>query len=490
MNALRGTAVLSLALASAAGAQNKGCKIEDGKPFQLASARIYLQKATSGKPDEKPKHLQNSVKVLTENADRIGNPVGRNWMIGRSMVQWLDLRGPLNFTATRGELGYATDPNAPVNILAVMDTVFAAVEQQAPECADTTTRYRRYVWGRIINASQSALGNGQLDSAEYYAQQSMLVYRKSPHAPNILAMIALRKNDIPNQIKYYQQTIELSGTDTSVAKLRKSAMFNLGVLKSGQAEAASGEQQKALYREAAEIFRTYNREFPGDPNGQQGLARALNAMGDTAAVAGIYAEMLANPDKFTEGQLFEAGVAAYAAKKYSDAAKLYEMGLTKNPYDRAALGNAAATYFVMNDPEHMGDVVRRLIEIEPSNAENYKLMAGVYQIRQRAATDDKLKKPLTDSILKYLDLEKSLPVHVQVTQFSHSGARHQLAGTVKNRSKAAASYQLKFEFLDKDGKVVARQNKDVGPVNPDESKEFTINVVQSGIVGYRYAKVP
>ena len=487
MNVLRGTVVLAFTAASAAGAQNKGCKIEDGKPFQLASARIYLQKAVTGKAvDEKPKHLANSVKVLTENADRIGNPVGRNWLLGRTLIEWMNIRGPLNFAATRGELGFTDNPQAPLNILAAIDTAFTAVETNAPECADTTMRYRRPVWGRIINASQAALSNNQLDSAEYFANQSLHIFRRAPNAAYILANIATQRNDVPAQLRYFEQTIQMAGADTSYTKIRRQAMYNVAVLKASQAENAEGEQQKAHYREAAKLFEAYLKEDPGNSGASQGLARALTALGDSTAVLNIYADMLASPDKFSEVQLFEAAVGAYNAKKYPESAKLYEAGLAKNPYDRNALANSATTYFQMRDADKMSAVVDRLMDLDPSNPDNIRLKMAALQVRQRASTDEKLKRALGDSVLKYMELEKNAPVKVSVQQFTHSNARHTLTGAVENRSKAAATYKVDFEFLDKDGKVVARQTANVGPVNPSETKSFSLNVVQSGIMAYRY----
>ncbi|HKG92994.1 MAG TPA: tetratricopeptide repeat protein [Gemmatimonadaceae bacterium] len=490
MNVLRGTVLLVLAGASAAGAQNKSCKIDDGKPFQLASARIYLQKAATGKAaDEKPKHLQSSLRVLTENADKIGNPVGRNWLIGRTLVQWIELRPEFSFTAKRGELGFATDPQGTVNILAAMDSAFSVVEQQAPECTDTTTRYRRSVWSKIVNHAQTQLTASQIDSAEYYANQSLYAYRRAPNAPYILASVAIQRNDVPAQLRFYEQTIQMAGMDTMYTKIRRQAMYNVAVIKNTQAEAATGDQQKTYYREAANLFQTYLKEDPTNPNAQQGLARALTALGDTTAAMNVYGEMLATPEKFSDVQLFEAGVSAYNAKKYAESAKLYEAGLAKNPYDRTGLANAATTYFALRDADRMSGVISRLMEIDPNNPDNLRLKVAAFQIRQRASTDEKLNRALGDSVLKYLELEKNAPIKVSVQQFAHNNARHTLVGSVENRSKAAATYKINFEFLDKDGKVIARQTQNVGPVNPGESKAFTLNVVQSGIVAYRYAPI-
>jgi hypothetical protein len=80
-------------------------------------------------------------------------------------------------------------------------------------------------------------------------------------------------------------------------------------------------------------------------------------------------------------------------------------------------------------------------------------------------------------------------VRVSFNQFMHNGAKHTLAGTVQNKGTAPGTYTLKFEFLDKTGSVVATQSATVGPVEPNQSKDFTVSVTQTGIVAYRYAPI-
>jgi hypothetical protein len=70
------------------------------------------------------------------------------------------------------------------------------------------------------------------------------------------------------------------------------------------------------------------------------------------------------------------------------------------------------------------------------------------------------------------------------------GATASVDGMVQNLdTKATKTYQLKFEFLDKDGKVVATQETSVGPVAPGTSKSFKIEVDKPGVAWFRYAPV-
>ena len=88
----------------------------------------------------------------------------------------------------------------------------------------------------------------------------------------------------------------------------------------------------------------YLKEFPGDMRAQSAIATAQLKWGDVAAARRLFDEMLANPDKYTDLNLLEAGVGAARAAKGAMAAQLFEAGLKKNPYSRDGLFNLATVY--------------------------------------------------------------------------------------------------------------------------------------------------
>ena len=480
---------LTLAAASAAGAQER-CAIDVGKPFQINSAKIYLAKAqnVSGKADERPKHMRDAVRVLTERADKIGNPVGRNWLLGKTLILFSQQPGQAQI-APRKTFGFTENPDAPIDILAAADTALTVVEQGAPQCADSVRVWRRQAWVPTINAATQLLNSGNLDSAAKMAERALVIYREGPHAYNVLANIAAQRNDVPRQLEYLQKTIEAAGTDTSFAKVRGQSMYNMAVLTSNQAMTAQGAEKDRLMKRSIELYRGYLKENPSDANAQAGLARALSATGDTASVSSIYAEMLSTPDKFTDIQLFEAGVTALAADKYKEATQLIESGLKQNPYYRDALFNLTNAYFRMGDADRMLPHLQRLVEVDPDNPDNWRLYAGYYQIRQKAEKNQARQKALTDSLLQSIERFQKMPVKVSFSNFAHQGAKHTLEGTVENMGTAAGNYTIKFEFLDRTGKVVATESATVGPVAPKESKRFAVSVSQAGIASFRYASV-
>lgn len=496
MNRKATTALLSAALtvwaASGAAAQQGTCDINDGSPYQLNSAKIYLNKVQGGKLDEQPQHLRDAVRVLTDNGDKISNQIGRNYLLGKAYAQWMQQKAIPSITPTtpitkRGTVGLTTNPDQTIDLVAAMDTAFSAVEAAKPECKATLRPYRYNVHVALVNKAIALLDSSKVDSAEALANEALVAFHNGPYALNLLANIAQKKNDDAAAIAMYKQLIDATGNDTAFKKMRDVAMYNLGVLVVGQAEKATGDERKTRANEAVQMFRDYLKQQPDNANAQSALARALALAGDTSAVASLYDEMLEDPSKHTDVQLFEAGVGAARSGRQETAVKLFTAGLEKNPYYRDALFNLATTYFALKQYDQMLPVVQRLVAVDPDNPDDWRLMAGAYQGLSRAQTNPKLKKAQTDSLLKYIQKSDSLPVRVAFSTFGHTGATTSLEGTVENRGTSAKSYTLDFEFLDPTGKTIATKSVTVGPVAPKATAPFRVDVTQSGIVAFKYA---
>lgn len=496
MNAFRSAALLATAttaLASAALQAQGRCEWSEGRPFQLASARTYLNTAAgSGKEDEKPKHLRNAVKVLTENADRIGNPIGRDALLGKVLLEWtrqpvLGWRGDSvgRFVANRGELGYTTDPQGNLNVILAIDSAFTRVETAMPQCADSLARFRRQLWAPMINRAAALINANQLDSAAAVAEGSLVIYRRTPHAYQMLWQVAQRKNDNATMMRYLRQTVEASGDDTSFRTLKSAAMLNIAVLTANAALDMEGAARQAKYAEAATMFRQYLAVDPSNATAQAGLAQALAASGDTAAVAGIYRDMLSNPSRYSYLQLASSGYAAAQSNNTAEAIQLYEASLAQNAYFRDLLQNLAAAYLRQRDFAKMLPIAQRLVEVDPNNPAAWRTLAAAYQGRVREASAAQ-RKALEDSVLAYIRRGDSLPVTVMVEDFSHSGSRHTIEGMVQNRGTQPGTYSLRFSFLDAKGAVAASQVVEVGPVPAKGQMPFKAEISQAGVVAFRY----
>jgi tetratricopeptide (TPR) repeat protein len=266
-------------------------------------------------------------------------------------------------------------------------------------------------------------------------------------------------------------------------------MLSIGQLYAAQADNAEGAKKQELAKQAAEAYQAYLKDYPGDAGAQSGLARAQLLAGDSASANKIYSEMLAAPDKYSDMQLFEAGVNAARAERAKEAALLFEAGLKKNPYYRDGLFNLAVTYLSSNQVDKLPPLLDRLISVDPNNPENYRVFVNYYQDKSKAEKTPANKKMLNDSVLKYYKLFSEPTAKVTFNLFSHDGAKHTLAGTIENLSPAAKTYTLKVDFLDKTGNPLITQEATVGSVDPKGSKPFRITVEKEGVVAFKYAPV-
>ena len=115
-------------------AQTLKCDIKDDSPYQVNGAKQYiLAAATAKRPDEVPKHLANSIRVLTDNADRINNEPGRQFMLLRTYAQYLQVDGaPL--VMKRGVVGFTSNPQGSHNLLLAVDSAATVIERLMPQC--------------------------------------------------------------------------------------------------------------------------------------------------------------------------------------------------------------------------------------------------------------------------------------------------------------------------------------------------------------------
>jgi tetratricopeptide (TPR) repeat protein len=288
-------------------------------------------------------------------------------------------------------------------------------------------------------------------------------------------------------------TPEQAAKDEGTAQIRNQVMYNYAVLLAAQADMQSGDQQKETARKAVAAYKTFLEAYPNDEqrtNAQAGMGRMLASLGDTAAVATVFSEMLSDPSKYTDSQLLEGGTNAFNASRFDAAAKLFEAVLQRNPYYRDALFNLANTYWSQNQWDKMMPVAQRLSQVDPNNQDAWQLLAIAYKGRgdvAKAAKNQALERAMYDTAVKHVERKNALMSRIAFTLFSHDGPKHVLRGTVENASAKAATYTVRFEFLDKDGKAVAAKEVTVGPVEPKKTAPFMVEVNQAGIVSFRYA---
>ena len=477
-------AALTVATAMSAGAQASSCVVDVNKG-DLAKANKALAVAQiATKPADKKKSYTEAVRTLSRMKDK--SAPERDFLLGQALAGHAELaETPL--VATRSALGFSDDGDRTVNVLAAADSAFTRFEAAMPQCKTDVVAYRQRPWVGLINAAIAHLNEERNDSAAYYANRSLVIYRDAPYAYNVLAAVAQKGGDNARTMEYLSKTVETAGDDTTFRDVRKGALLALAGLTAESAVSLQGDAAKARYTEAARLFREYLEMEPNDPAATGGLGEALLAAGDTAAYDAHYRRIVSEAANYSDVQLFRACTEAVRAGRNDVATALCEAGVEKNPYYRDGLYILATSYYTAGEREKMLPVAQRLVAVDPSNPDSYQLLAGAFQLNQKVAKDAKLKRALTDSVVAYMQKSEALPAKVSFTRFAMDGGKRTLTGTVENLGKAAKTFAVKIEFLDKSGNVVATQEQTVGPVAPQESTEFTVTAENAAIIAYRYA---
>jgi tetratricopeptide (TPR) repeat protein len=489
------TAVLAAVLALqilAPGASALGqapCKINDGSPFQVNGAKQYvLAAANSRNQDEIPKHLSNAIRVLTDNPEKINNEAGRQFLLVRTYAQWLKRDGA-TFEMRRGSMGFTQNPNGSHNLLLALDSAVVGVERVMPECAGTVRPYRNEFLTELYNRSVAAMNADKLDSAVVYSKLSQQLAGTDPRPWNVLSAVYQKANKPDSAMLAMAKVIELAKNDSTFTKVKQQSRYNLAVLQLQQADVASGSAKTPLVASARELLQAYLVDSPGDAAATQALGRAMRLSGDTAAVGGLFASMIATPDRFTADQLFEAASNAAGSGRDGDAVTLFEAGLRKNPWHRVALLNVSNVLFQLKNTDKMGPVTERLVRVDPNNPDSWRMRAGYWQTLQRAEADAAKKKAYGDSTVAAIRNRDAVSPRVQVFLATRRGTGYQVQGSVTNETDKAASYTITFELLDDGGAPVATKDVAVGPVDAGGNATFDFTVENPKAVAWRYAPV-
>lgn len=520
---------LGLACASVAGAQDKACEVNESRPTAIGRATLAVQVASSTQdPAAAAKQLSAAVKGLTENAERMDNQVGRNFVLGKTLVLW-SMQPNVELTTTRGPLGYTTDPQGTIDLAAAIDTAFTVVESAHPECVSETARWRgQKAWVNLVNAAIEKLNADELDAAEQTADRAIMLNPHGPYGYVIKGNILQRRERASDAFAMYRKAIEVAATDTAYAEIRRHSLISLGNLAADSAEAAADAAAKRPY---VEVARTAFQQIISDtaagetlPNARAGMCRVMLAAGDTAALRGMYQAELGNPASRSYTEIMNAGVCMARAEMVTDATTLFRAALDKNAYHRDALSNLAIMLVNSEQFDAALPVAQRLVSVEPNNSDNLQLLvmsyAGIAKRArdQRAAASKaagaktgaktttkaagarltaaqidslfKFESAYTDSAVIVNERREKLGVRVTLTEFSTNDEKAVVAGTIQNTGTADKNVTMKVEFLNRDGQPVA--SKDVQATVPaGRSTRFdaTVTPGNKDIVAFRYSPI-
>jgi tetratricopeptide (TPR) repeat protein len=497
------------------------CAVDQNKPASVQRATLTMvQLQGAQKPDQRGRLLTDMVKLLSAEKSK-DNPLGQDYMWATALVNWAGEPGTQPIMK-RADLGYTTDPTGTIDVFAAADSALTRLAAASPACAAYAQGLRaNQAWLNTINSAISALNAGKADSAEYWARRSLLMNQQSPYAFHVLSVVSQGKGDDAAATGYWANVIEKAGTDTNFRDLKQSAMYNIGAAKAQAAETAKGPDQKAKAQAAAAALQEFVAVAGNSPDASRAqpvIARMLSLAGDTAAITKLYADQIANPAKYNDLSLTQGGVVASQIGHQADAARLFELALEQNPYQRDALNNLSATYLNQKQYAKIIPVAKRLVDLDPSNGDNYAFLSLAFNGLAATATAGE-KKALNDSALKYYQKSESMPIKVTFSEFTRGDTRAAIGMQVEAlnltptaapaatrpavRGGAAAkpaaaapaaaasttpkTYNVKIEFLDKAGNVVDTQTGTVGPIAPGARATARFESAKPGIVGFRYA---
>ena len=518
------SALWSASMAAGLGAQQAQqptCAVDETKPTQVGRALLYVEAARSaqaaGRVPDAAKQLTLAVKSLTEAPEKITNVPGRNLVLGKALTLWLN-QPDVGYSPKRGALGYATNPEATIDLVAAIDSSLSVVEKVDPGCEAATAPWRaQKAWVTLVNTAIEHLNAERTDSAEVYAKRAMLLYSGSPFGHMVMGNIAQRRS-ADEAIAHYRAGVKAAGTDTLYAEGKRNILSSMGGVALEVADTVKDDATKKKYAAVAtEAYEQLVKEFPTSPqavNARAGLARVRLAAGDTAGFKATYQDQLQNPTKYTYHDLIAPAVAAARADQHADAAKLFENVLLLNPFNRDALYNTALMYHNLEQYDKMLPYIKRLVEIDPSNGENWRLYAYAYNglakalrppvartgtgarsgARAAAATRanpavDAQVKAYNDSTVKYFEMFEKMPLKVEFTEWTNLAEKSTIVGAVENRGTTAKSYTVTLEFIDKSGAVLDTQVATVASVAPKAKGRFSVTSTKPGVVAFRYKPV-
>ncbi len=480
---------------AAAAAPATTCEIDQGKPQTIARATLSLARAQAAlKAGDPTKDLKDIVSMLTAPGFKNENPVGKSFLLASAYILLLE-QPATQPVSSRAAVGIATDPTGTIDLFAAADSAITIVEQSSPGCLAYMAPFRQQKpWLNATNAAINALNDNKLDSAEIYARRSLTLDRKSPYAYTVLASVAKNRKNYPMMLEYSRQALTAAGTDSVYADIRDRTHYDIAATTTLRAIDATGAEKKSLAREAIkgwEPLLTSKDDVQGT-TAVTNITKMYIAAGDSLQIGKIYAPMIADPSNYAEGTLLQAGVTASQFKRPDDAALLFSAVATRNPYQRDALNNVAASYIQSGENEKVRPIIDKLVELDPSNPDNWLLYAFNYVgLLKTTKNNPKLTKQYNDSLVFYNAKSEKMPFKVSFSEFTRNGDGTTLAGEIENRGTTAKTFSLIMDFLGPKGEVITTETVSVGPIAPKVKdvpgkKPFKIHTPKTGVAGYRY----
>lgn len=506
------------------------CNVDFSQPKEFVTlyniTRARVIQAPAG--DDRAKLVRDIMKVLGNPKTGAANPQGTALFAGQMLVIWMMQPGA-GATVTRGQLNWGEPKDATIDLARTMDSLFTSVEQVQPACASETKIWREAKpWQDRINGAFKALQATQMDSAEAMARSSMVFTRVPPYAERVLAAVAQSRGKQDEMLKHLETALALTDGDTLYADDRRAVQFSVGQVALEYAETQPEPARTAILRRSVAAMTALITESPSadaTPYALSAIGMAASSLKDSSLFKSCFDMVDRSVDKFNDLATLQAAVCANRNGKIADAVRMFQATIAKNPNARDALYNAAALLYDLRKGQEMLPLITHLVELDPSNPDNYSLFAYAYNVLHEqskpapapeapvaAAAPKTVAKPgakpaapvvaapvvvapepvapkntWIDSVTKYMKISDEMPHKVLMSEFTRYADKAMLRGDIENRGKVAKTYTFEIEFLDITGAVLDKQTATIGPVAPSKLGTFDLTVNKPKVVAWRYA---
>jgi tetratricopeptide (TPR) repeat protein len=436
------------------------CDLKPGH-FKVSSGVTYLigaqggngQVAGAGDPEKRRNLRSSGIRVVSEAlTDNNQASNGAAWyFLGRLYLDGGDLAGA--------------------------DSAFTKASELAPQCAEDIRSWRQRAWLVLMNPASEYVRQEKNDSALALLRMAATISRDFPQGFYNMGVIYANGNAPDSAAKYFRLSLERAAVDPArFTNDRNSAAYNLSAIL----------QSQGKHEEAITQLRQYLAWVPSDAEAKRALAASLRATGKTDEATALDKEALqtmAASGDLTSNDVMTMGINAFNDKKYEEAAQQFAKVLESEPWNRDARYNLANAYLALQDGPKLVAAAAPIVETEPLNEDARKLLSQGYRIQ---SDNDKLIETATALV--------ALPTGIQGVRLALSAEGVRLTGTAYGRAAqtldgktiAAKAQAVVFEFLGKDGAVIANAEIALPALAPEATHDFTADVQGAGVVGWRY----
>jgi hypothetical protein len=207
------------------------CNIDANSPKELALVGIKLNAARAQtNPEGRVGSLAGAMRDLETKPERYAKNQPGYLYTKSQILSMLAVEPSVGFRPTRAQVGAAGTPTETFDIVGALDSTFKSLAVAAPECMTEVDQLRQNdVWLALTRKSLDASNANQLDTADYYAMQSMRLSTNSPYPHYVMGNVANTRGNKKGAVAHWKQVLTTAGTDTSYRDIRNSSALFIGL---------------------------------------------------------------------------------------------------------------------------------------------------------------------------------------------------------------------------------------------------------------------